>query len=578
MVVVASLLFQRFAHLAIAQDAISQTPASEHLIAFIESVNSSDDGARLAFLKDGFAENDEATLKRREQQTDELRSRLGKLTIDKIVSSAGNRISAACTTSTGPNVVLTLTLTDTTPHKIKSIELEMGGGSADELSSDKPLDAQARAEVINRLAKQLRSKYVYPEVGEKMSVAVEKSAADGDYDSVDDVNDFASRLTDQLREICHDKHLRVRAGSPRNPGNRPGRRSDDNHGFVKVEMLPEGIGYLKFNFFSDEIAAQKTASAAMNFLAHSKALIFDLRENGGGSPEMIAYLSSYLFEDPVHLNSFYNRPTDTTTESWTQKEVPGDKFGPEIPVFVLTSSDTFSGAEEFSYNLRNLNRGTIVGETTGGGAHPVMPVTLGPQMYVTMPFARAINPITNTNWEGVGVEPHVKVSAEQALEKAIKLATAEIADQAAIAAQQSDKTETANANLDKLIQKANDLMFDESFADAAKVYEEVTRLDPKNGDAWFRYGYCLHVSGQTDRAIDIHQMAAQFEPFARMATYNLACAYSLKNQADEALAALAKAIELGFGDFSQLENDSDFDNVRHDKRFTELIEKLKGGE
>ena len=115
----------------------------------------------------------------------------------------------------------------------------------------------------------------------------------------------------------------------------------------------------------------------MNFLGHSNALIFDLRQNGGGSPEMIAYLSSYLFEEPVHLNSFYNRPTETTTETWTQKEVPGKKFSPETQIFVLTSSNTFSGAEEFSYNLKNLKRGTIVGETTGGGAHPVMPVVLG---------------------------------------------------------------------------------------------------------------------------------------------------------------------------------------------------------
>ncbi len=576
-VIVASLLFQRSANLASAQDAIPETAAGESLTKLIESINSSDDEVRSAFLKDGFAENDEATLNRRKMQTDEIRLQLGELTINKIANSSENRISAVCTTSNGPRVVLTLTLTDEAPHKIKSVALEMGGGEDISASTDTPLNSDDKADVIERLAKQLRAKYVFPEVGETMASAVEKSVADGDYDDIDDESGFATRLTDQLREICNDKHLRVRAGSPRNPGERVGYRPVDNHGFVKAEMLPGGIGYLKFNFFSGDVAAQKTAAAAMKFLANSKALIFDLRENGGGSPEMIAYLSSYLFEEPVHLNSFYNRPTDTTTETWTQKEVPGKKFGPEVPVFVLTSSYTFSGAEEFSYNLQNLKRGTLVGETTGGGAHPVMPVTLGPRMHVTMPFARAINPITETNWEGVGVKPHVEVSAELALDKAIELANAQITELAANDAKQMDKTETANLDLDQLTETANELMNEGSFAEAAKVYEKVTQLDPKNGDAWFRYGYCLHASGELDKAIEIHKKAAEFEQFAGIATYNLACAYSLKNQADEAFGALEKAIELGFGDVNQVENDSDFDNVRKDKRYNQLIEKLKNG-
>lgn len=574
-VVVATVFVQPWAHRAVAQIAIPETAAGKSLSTLIESINKSDAEARLAFLKDGFAESDEATLKRRELQTNEIRSQLGELTVNKVVSSSENRISAACKTSNGPSIVLTLTLTEEAPHKIKSVEIEMGGGEEEGASDDTPLDAEARADVIQRLATELRSKYVYPEVGEKMAAAVEKSMAGGDYDDAEDVNVFASQLTDQLREICSDKHLRVRAGSPRNPGNSPGRRPVDNHGFVKVEMLPGGIGYLKFNYFSGDPVAQKTASAAMNFLANSRALIFDLRDNGGGSPEMIAYLSSYLFDEPVHLNSFYNRPTDTTTETWTQKEVPGEKFSPEVLVFVLTSSHTFSGAEEFSYNLQNLKRGTLVGETTGGGAHPVMPVTLGPRMHVTMPFARAINPITNTNWEGVGVKPHIEVSADLALQKAVELANAKIDEVAADDVQPMDKTETSNVDLDKLQREANDLMASGSFGDAASLYEKVVQLDPKNGVAWFRYGYCVHSSGDLDKAIEIHRKAAEFDQFAGIATYNLACALSLKKQPDEAFAALEKAIELGFGDVNQLENDSDFDNVRNDKRYTKLIEKLK---
>jgi len=153
----------------------------------------------------------------------------------------------------------------------------------------------------------------------------------------------------------------------------------------------------------------------MNFLAHVDAIIFDLRQNGGGSPSMIQLISSYLFDEPVHLNSFYIRKTDETQQFWTQGHVVGKKLL-NVPVYVLTSSFTFSGAEEFTYNIKNLKRGTIIGETTGGGAHPVQGHTFeNLPVLVTVPFGRAVNPITKTNWEGTGVEPDIKTPAEQAL-------------------------------------------------------------------------------------------------------------------------------------------------------------------
>ena len=106
---------------------------------------------------------------------------------------------------------------------------------------------------------------------------------------------------------------------------------------------------------------------------------------------------------------------------WTQPDVPGKKFIGK-PVFVLTSAQTFSGAEEFSYDLKNLKRASLIGETTGGGAHPVWRHRIDDHFFIGVPFARAINPITKTNWEGTGVEPDVKVPAADALEVARKLA------------------------------------------------------------------------------------------------------------------------------------------------------------
>jgi retinol-binding protein 3 len=163
----------------------------------------------------------------------------------------------------------------------------------------------------------------------------------------------------------------------------------------------------------------------MAFVAHTDALIFDLRDNGGGDPAMVAFIASYLFDRHTHLNDLYNRRENSTEQYWTLPYVPGERL-PKQPVFVLTSSHTFSGAEEFCYDLKTQKRATIVGETTGGGAHPVGGHTVADYFMIGVPFAKAVNPVTKTNWEGTGVEPDVKVSAADALTTAEKLAAEKI--------------------------------------------------------------------------------------------------------------------------------------------------------
>jgi len=163
--------------------------------------------------------------------------------------------------------------------------------------------------------------------------------------------------------------------------------------------------------------------AVMDSAADASALIIDLRDNGGGRPELVALITSYLFGDePVHLNSLYWRPRDTTQDFFTNPDVEGRKYGPDKPVFVLTSSRTFSAAEEFSYNLQARERATLVGETTGGGAHPGGGVQLPHGLMMFVPSGRAINPVTGTNWEGTGVVPDVAARAEDALEVALRCA------------------------------------------------------------------------------------------------------------------------------------------------------------
>ncbi len=199
-----------------------------------------------------------------------------------------------------------------------------------------------------------------------------------------------------------------------------------NAGFNKVEILDGNIGYISFIGFNNVTSSsRKIVESVMSFVEDTDAVIFDLRKNGGGSPEMIQLISSYFFANKTHLNSFYNRRTGALTEFWTFDNVNGKKR-PHTPLYVLTSRDTFSAAEEFSYNLKHLQRGTIIGEATGGGANPVTYFNLGDGFKASIPIAKAVNPVTNSNWEGIGVQPDVKVDAEHAFDAAYKLALTDV--------------------------------------------------------------------------------------------------------------------------------------------------------
>lgn len=287
------------------------------------------------------------------------------------------------------------------------------------------LDAAARRQIIDGAIDHMRRAYIFADVAEKMAEAVQARAAKKEYDAITAPRDFAEALTRHLQEVSRDKHLRIiydPNGLPQRvaptPADRERQLAEDrrrNFGFSKIERLDGNVGYIELLGFSGAQEVAEAAVPAMNFVANTDALIFDLRRNGGGSPVTIGMLSSYLFDKVVHLNDFYIRETDTRRQFFTSAEVQGRRYGSEKPVYVLTSNRTFSAAEEFTYNLKNLKRATIVGETTGGGAHPGGVRRITDHFGIWLPNGRAINPITKTNWEGVGIEPDIKVPTPQAL-------------------------------------------------------------------------------------------------------------------------------------------------------------------
>ena len=300
--------------------------------------------------------------------------------------------------------------------------------------------SRLRHHVIDAAAKNLKQHYAYQDVGQKIADSLLAHEKNGDDDAAAGGAAFADLLTKQIRDVSHDRHLEL----VYSPGPLPVSRFDaqgrplgptpDDHAryrkimerenctFEKTEILAHNIGYLKLNSFPDPSICRPTAVSAMASLNHVDAIIFDLRNNRGGEPEMVALMAAYLFDRPEY---WYNPRENTTPRSWTQSPVPGNRLA-DKPVYVLTSTRTFSGAEQFSYDLKMLKRAILVGETTGGAAHSGVFYRLDDHFGIGIPETKPINPFSKTDWAETGVEPDVKVEAANALETAVKLADSKL--------------------------------------------------------------------------------------------------------------------------------------------------------
>lgn len=301
-------------------------------------------------------------------------------------------------------------------------------------AQEKTIDKAFKTATIERLNQLMTDNYVFPDVAKETAAHLSNKLESGYFDTFNELQTFANALTEEVQAINKDKHMRIRPTPPREAPEQTTERLIEDHlhmlaaqqqqmaGFQEAKRLEGNIGYLDLRGFANPMYGAPVADHYMALLSKSDAIIIDLRKNGGGSPEMVQYLCSYFFDKHVHLNSLYWRQGDETREFWTLDEVNGKKM-PDVPLFIVTSSYTFSGAEEFSYNMQTRKRATLVGETTGGGANPGGGFRINSDLMVFIPTGRAINPVTGTNWEGVGVVPEVKVEAEKALDKAIELAT-----------------------------------------------------------------------------------------------------------------------------------------------------------
>ncbi|MEU2307612.1 S41 family peptidase [Streptomyces misionensis] len=284
-------------------------------------------------------------------------------------------------------------------------------------------------EIIEAALTRITAGYVFPEKTAAIDAAIRRRLDEGAYRDLD-LRELCERVTADLQDACPDKHLRLLwAEEPQSMDEEPEDVArarfaqyarENNYGVRRVEQLDGNIGYLDLRMIAPADPGGPAAAAAMQLLAATDGLVIDLRQCRGGSPEGVQLWCSYFFaDDGVHLNDIYQRATGLTRQYWTLGHLAAPRYL-DRPVTVLTSDLTFSGGEELAYNLKVLGRATLIGQATRGGAHPTDRVPVAPHVTVTVPAARSINPVTGTNWEGVGVEPDLAVAAGDALKTALE--------------------------------------------------------------------------------------------------------------------------------------------------------------
>jgi hypothetical protein len=290
--------------------------------------------------------------------------------------------------------------------------------------------------LIDSLDRALDRIYIFPDKSKMMGSYLKSQMKKGAYKNISDPKLLADKIGSDLQTIHHDGHLRIHydpeflareAAQQKNSGSPDfteaiKQAKAENFAFRKVEILDGNIGYVLFHGFNGFIEeAKPTLHAAFRFVSNTDAVIIDLRNNGGGSPWMVKQICSYFYQERTRLNDIYERRRNKTMEFWAEPEL-ADTMKLSMPLYILTSKHTFSAAEDFTYAMQVNKRAIIVGETTGGGAHPTGPVDVGQGFVVDIPFARSINHITQTDWEGTGVVPDIAVAADDALRKAQTLA------------------------------------------------------------------------------------------------------------------------------------------------------------
>ncbi len=379
-------------------------------------------------------------------------------------------------------------------------------------NSKKGLTEREKGTIISSIKKHLNTTYVNLELSNKMIDELNLNLKSKKYQDIVDPTEFSKEVTQDLQKISKDLHLKVRFEPKRIAQKKRviskemnlkrekmmgDRMAEINYGFTEIKILNGNIGYLNLRLFADIKYAEEAVTAAMNFLSNANAIIIDLRTNRGGVPSMMQLLASYfLKEETVLLSNFYERKTDTKTQLYSFATLKG-KRSTNKPVYILTSKNTFSAAEAFTYTLKHLEKAIVVGEITKGGANRTKRVNLNNEFTISIPYIESIHPVTKTNWEGKGVQPNIKTSERNAFVKAYIDAI--------------DKTITNNKK--NILNKVGYTFLQEKSIDnAIVVFKENTKLFPNDANTWDSLGEAYFTKRDKKNALKSYKKALELDP------------------------------------------------------------------
>lgn len=374
------------------------------------------------------------------------------------------------------------------------------------------LTTKEKYDIIASVKTNLEESYVDLDVSKKIIIALDKNLKSNKYKKITSPTQFSKIITEDLQNISKDLHLKVQFEPKRiaqekhvvseemqleMEKKKAMQMAEINYGFTEAKILDGNIGYLNLRLFADIKYAEETATATMNFLSNTNAIIIDLRSNGGGVPSMMQLLSSYFFDEtPVLLSDFYERKTNTKTQLFSLANVNGKRILNK-PVYILTSKQTFSAAEAFAYTLKNLNKAIVVGEVTMGGANRTKRINLNDSFTISMPYIKSIHPITKTNWEGKGVQPNIETDEKEAF----------------IFAYIDAINKTHINNKDVILNKIGYAFLKEkSIENAIMVFRENVKLFPNNANNWDSLGEAYFMNLDKESALKSYKKALEIDP------------------------------------------------------------------
>ena len=296
------------------------------------------------------------------------------------------------------------------------------------------VDRAMRTKAVDTLVAKLNAHYIFPDKSKEIETVLRQRQQEGKYDAITDGEQLAKQLTQDLRSVAHDLHMALEFSPGPVPPDMVGPptaslaqweqsaplplrlfRHVSDLDVEKVDHLSHSIGYLQLSSFPPHFLVAEKYAAAMDELADTGGLIVDLRDTRGGDPQSVALLISYFVDQRTRLNDVWDRDTRLTTQQWTVDKLDGKRYGSRKPVVILVGPGTISACEDFAYIMQALKRATVIGGRTWGGAHPARPYRLGDHFFAVIPNRRTISPITQSNWEGVGVIPDIAAKPDQAL-------------------------------------------------------------------------------------------------------------------------------------------------------------------